>query len=83
MSIVITYRCDVCNQLKRESNNWFLVRSPNEAAGLGIFPFSHDARDDQGVIHCCGADCLARAVMRWAARQGAAVLAEGPGGEAA
>ncbi len=77
--IVITYRCDVCGQLKRETNNWFLVRTTTEPAGAAIFPFSHDSRDDQGVCHCCGADCLARAVMRWAARHGAAATADDGG----
>jgi hypothetical protein len=70
MSIIRTYRCDICGLQKRESNNWFLIdprRTGSSArAGVTVLPFDCSSRDDAEIVHCCGIECLMKGVGRWA-----------------
>ena len=63
--------CDVCGQVKGESNHWFLVVSPEhptpESHGIAFGASTAMFSDPEGLIleDICGQACLHKRLSRW------------------
>jgi hypothetical protein len=67
MAKVDTYRCDVCEVQKRETNHWFVVST--EAPGYFAVRTWENAGSmvkSPSASHVCGLECATKLLARWA-----------------
>lgn len=75
MTWVTTAHCNICDEQKRDTNNWFEVHV--DASGeLMIGPMSGAAKSAD-VEHICGHECLHRRLDQWMAAQTTTTQTEG------
>lgn len=63
MARIVTYTCDNCGAVKKETNHWF-VGSVN--GSFDITPWNDtDANSYQGILHLCGDACVLARVQEF------------------
>jgi hypothetical protein len=65
-STVIT--CDVCGQIKGETNHWFiaLTNAGHHEVGIGFGPADCDHQTDTTIREdICGQECLRKRLSQW------------------
>jgi hypothetical protein len=60
---VVTYKCDACETVKKETNHWFGIRLHRDLGTIVIMPFSKIPEDVMEEFeHVCGGECLLKRV---------------------
>jgi hypothetical protein len=68
MKVHCPYRCDYCQNLKGETNHWW-VRVPNPEQ-FTLLPWDVALADTDGYEHICSGSCAAKALSKWMAQVG-------------
>ena len=73
MKVNSPYRCDYCQNLKGETNHWWLRSTDQEHFVLQCW--DGVLANMEGYEHICSESCAAKALSKWLAQQGAHVEA--------
>ena len=68
MKVHYPYRCDYCQNLKGETNHWWL-RAPIPEQ-FTLLPWDAAIADTDGYEHICSGSCAAKALSKWMAEVG-------------
>ena len=64
MSIVQSYKCDVCGTIKKEANHWFVAVAVPQGVHIYTWNAPGAGYDQENVAHLCGMQCTTRFMMR-------------------
>lgn len=57
------FRCEICPETRKESNNWFIGKVlPN--GGASVVPWDASNPNNSKAQHLCGLDCSSKFLMR-------------------
>ena len=66
MKVQYPYRCDYCQNLKGETNHWWL--RPQDAEQFRLLRWDQSLADMDGYDHICSESCAAKALSKWLAQ---------------
>lgn len=69
MRVHSPYRCDYCQNLKGETNHWWL--RPPDREQFMLLRWDAELADAPGYEHICSESCASRALSKWMTQPGA------------
>ena len=75
MRVHSPYRCDYCQNLKGETNHWYL--RPVEREHFRLLRWDPTLADAPGYEHICSESCAIKALSKWMTQPHAHVAAQG------
>ena len=71
MRVHCPYRCDYCQNLKGETNHWWLRVLNTEQ--FTLLPWDAALADTAGYEHICSGSCAAKSLSKWMAQVGESI----------
>lgn len=60
MAQVLTYRCDICKEQKKELNHWWTGYLLLNKTEICVIPLGDGPDPGNGIYHLCGFDCVTK-----------------------